>query len=99
MNGSGRSIEAEEVAMKIQVLGTGCARCQNLYDNTVEAVGRLGADASAVSVEKVVDPEVFFSLKVFVTPALVIDDQVISSGKVMTADQIEAEVLKRRSGE
>jgi small redox-active disulfide protein 2 len=92
-------MSAEEDAMKIKVLGTGCARCQDLYDNTVEAVGRLGADGSAVSVEKVADPEVFFSMKVFVTPALVIDDQVISSGKVMTADQIEAEVRKRHSGE
>jgi len=85
--------------MKVQVLGTGCARCENLYNNAVEALSRLEGAAKLVKVEKVVDPEVFFRLKVFVTPALVVNDEVISTGKVLTPDQIEAELLKRRSGE
>jgi small redox-active disulfide protein 2 len=84
--------------MKIRILGTGCARCDNLYNNTVEAVGRVRG-AGGLAVEKVTNPEVFFQLKVFVTPALVIDDDVICTGKIMTAEQIEAELNKRLSGE
>lgn len=85
--------------MKVQVLGTGCARCDNLYKNTEEAVNRLKGTAGSFEVEKVADPEVFFRLKVSVTPALVINDEVVSSGKVLAADEIEAELLKRAAEE
>ena len=85
--------------MKVQVLGTGCARCDNLYKNTVEAASRLKGTGGSLEVEKVADPEVFFRLKVSVTPALVINDEVISSGKVLATDEIEAELLKRRAGD
>jgi len=83
--------------MKIQILGTGCARCDDLYRNTVEAAKRL--QDTGIQVDKVGDPEVFLRLNVFVTPALVVDDIVVSTGKVLTADQIEAELLKHRAGE
>lgn len=79
--------------MKVQILGSGCARCDDLYHNAVEALNRL--ESSDAKVEKVADPEVFFRLKVHMTPALVIDDEVVSTGKVLTADQIETELLKR----
>jgi hypothetical protein len=83
--------------MKVQVLGTGCQRCDTLYENAVEAMKRVeGGDS--IPVEKISDPEVFFRLKVHVTPALVIDDQVISTGKPMSVDQIETEVLKFKTG-
>ncbi len=85
--------------MKIQVLGTGCARCDNLYKNVMEAVSRLKGTAGSLKVEKVADPEVFFRLKVSVTPALIINDEVISSGKVLATHEIEAELLKRSVGD
>lgn len=85
--------------MKVQVLGTGCARCDDLYKNVVEAVSRLKGTAGGLEVEKVADPEVFFRLKVAVTPALVINDEVISSGKVLATDEIEAELLTRSAGD
>jgi len=84
--------------MKVQVLGTGCARCDTLFQNAVEAVGRVEQSPEAIEVEKVTDPEVFFRLKVYVTPALVIDGVVICSGKPVSADEIESEIRKRRSG-
>lgn len=85
--------QMEKIIMKVQILGSGCARCEDLYNNTVTALGRFkGLDAR---VEKVADPEVFLRLKVSMTPALVIDDEVVSTGKLLTADQIENELLKR----
>jgi small redox-active disulfide protein 2 len=87
-----------EVLMKVQILGTGCARCDNLLQNAQEAVARIPQISNTVKVEKVVDPAVFFGLNVFVTPALVIDDQVIATGKVLTTEQIQAELIKRMPG-
>lgn len=83
--------------MKVQVLGTGCQRCDTLYQNAVEAAKRVGATKS-ITVEKVTDPEVFFRLKVYVTPALVIDETVISTGKTISVDEIESEIRKHSSG-
>ncbi|MDQ7781406.1 MAG: thioredoxin family protein [Desulfomonilaceae bacterium] len=83
--------------MKVQVLGTGCQRCDTLYRNAVEAVERIGGE-EAVTVEKVTDQEVFFRLKVYVTPALVIDENVISTGKAISVEQIESEIRKYISG-
>ena len=85
--------------MKVQILGTGCARCDNLLRNAEEAVDRIPEIKTSVKVEKVTDPEEFFRLKVFVTPGLVINENVISSGKVLTVDEIQSELLKRLSGE
>jgi small redox-active disulfide protein 2 len=85
--------------MKIQVLGTGCARCDALYENAQTAVSRVEELEGAVEVEKVTDPEVFFRHKVYVTPALVIDGRVISTGKPIPPEQIEAEIRRIRSGE
>jgi small redox-active disulfide protein 2 len=82
--------------MKIQVLGTGCAKCDLLYKNTLEAAKSV--DPSII-IEKVADPHVFLKLKVFMTPALVIDDQVIAVGKVLDVDQIQSCISNRMSGE
>lgn len=86
---------ARDDVMKVQVLGTGCVRCENLYNNAVEALGRLEGAAKLVGVEKVVNPEVFFRLKVSLTPDLAIDDDVISGGKVLATHEIGAELLER----
>ncbi len=83
--------------MKVQVLGTGCQRCDALYQNAVEAVKLVGG-GEGITVEKITDPEVFFRLKVYVTPALVIDETVISTGKPISVDQIASEIQKHKSG-
>jgi hypothetical protein len=87
----------KESIMRIQVFGTGCQRCDTLYRNAVEAAERIEGDDSII-VEKVTDPDVFFRLKVYVTPALVINETVISTGKPISVEQIEAEIRKLRSG-
>ena len=85
--------------MKILILGAGCQRCDSLYVNAVVALGRMQDVAADTKVEKVTDPEVFYRYKVAITPALVVNDEVVSVGKVLTPDQIETELRKHASGE
>ena len=72
--------------MKIQILGTGCPKCNQLYQNTQQAVAESGVDAV---VEKVNDLNDIMTFGVMVTPALAIDGQVKASGKVPSADDIK----------
>jgi small redox-active disulfide protein 2 len=71
--------------MKIQVLGSGCAKCKMLEEHTRQAVARLGIDAS---VEKVTDFGTIIGMGVMSTPALVIDGVVKSVGRVLSVDQV-----------
>jgi small redox-active disulfide protein 2 len=67
--------------MHIKVLGTGCAKCKKLEANVKEAVKELNLDAT---VEKVEDIQEIMAYGVMKTPALVIDGQVKSMGKVLS---------------
>jgi small redox-active disulfide protein 2 len=80
--------------MKIEVLGTGCKSCENLYQTAMKAVAEFGSEKNIV-VEKVNDIMYFAKMGVFMTPGLVIDGKVISSGKTMSADQIKAKIKER----
>jgi small redox-active disulfide protein 2 len=71
--------------MKIQILGTGCPKCKLLEQHSREAVGSLGL---TVDVEKVTDIDDIMNMGVMMTPALAIDGDVKSVGKVLTKDQI-----------
>ncbi|ABC80803.1 thioredoxin family protein [Anaeromyxobacter dehalogenans] len=73
--------------MKIQVLGTGCAKCKQLTANAEQAVAALGLDAK---VEKVEDLREIMKLGVMTTPALVVDGVVKSAGKVLSPDAVRA---------
>jgi small redox-active disulfide protein 2 len=77
--------------MKIQILGTGCAKCQLLEKNAREAIQELGLDAEIVKVTNVDD---IMAMGVMMTPALAIDDDVKVVGKVLTKDHIK-EILAR----
>lgn len=71
--------------MKIEVLGTGCAKCKSLYENVQKAVAASGRVAEIVKVEEI--PKIM-AYGVMSTPALVIDGQVKFAGKVATAEEI-----------
>ena len=73
--------------MKIEILGSGCKRCDQLYENTQEAVSRVESSI-AIQVEKIADVNYFAKMGVFMTPGLVIDGNVISTGKVPSATEI-----------
>jgi small redox-active disulfide protein 2 len=64
---------------KLQVLGPGCPKCEELAKRTEEAAKALGVD---YELEKVKDLNQMMSMGVFMTPALVVDGQVKSVGKV-----------------
>ena len=79
--------------MKIEILGTGCKRCDQLYENALNAVSKVDS-AAEIKVEKIGDVNYFTRMGVFMTPGLVIDGKVISTGKVPSPDQIMNMILE-----
>jgi small redox-active disulfide protein 2 len=71
--------------MQVKILGTGCANCVNLEKNTRVALATLGLDAEVV---KVTDVGEIASYGIMRTPGLVLDEQVLVSGRVPRADEI-----------
>lgn len=71
--------------MKIEVLGTGCAKCSELEAKVKEAVARSGR---FVQVEKVSDLQKIMGYGVMSTPGLVIDGKVISTGRIPSVEEI-----------
>lgn len=75
----------------IKVLGSGCKNCHTLYENTKEAVKEAGA---SVEVEYVTDMQKVMGYGVMSMPALVINEKVVSSGRVLKASEI-ADLLNK----
>lgn len=71
--------------MDIKILGSGCAKCQQLEANTTAALAELGLEAD---IEKVTDPAEIASWGVMTTPALVVDDEVLVSGRLPSTDEV-----------
>jgi small redox-active disulfide protein 2 len=76
--------------MKLEILGSGCANCQKLMAVTEEAVRDLGVDD--VELVKVEDFKTIMGYGVMSTPALVIDGQVVVSGKVPSKAEVSSMV-------
>ena len=77
--------------MKIEILGAGCPKCKQLTANAEAAVKELNIQAE---IGKVTDIDKITGYGVMMTPALVIDGVVVSSGKLLTKDEIEKLILK-----
>jgi small redox-active disulfide protein 2 len=73
--------------IKLQILGTGCAKCNALAMATEKAAQSLGLQ---YELEKVTDLNRIMSFGVMMTPALVVDGKVKVSGKVPSVDEIKA---------
>ena len=73
--------------IKIQILGPGCPKCAKLTENVQAAVQESAIDAK---VEKVSDMLKIMEYGVLMTPGLVIDGKVVSSGKVLSVEQVKA---------
>jgi small redox-active disulfide protein 2 len=65
--------------MKVKVLGTGCAKCKRLYQEAEKAIAESGKN---VELEKVENIEDIVNYGVMMTPALVVNEEVKSTGKI-----------------
>ena len=78
-------------ASGVKVLGSGCAKCNQLEAATKEALTQLGMDTA---IEHVTDFAEIAKYGVMSTPALVVDGKVVSFGKVLKPDEI-VQILKK----
>ncbi|MCC6108667.1 MAG: thioredoxin family protein [Denitrobacterium sp.] len=68
---------------RVQVMGSGCKKCRQLYENAVKALGEG-------SVEYVTDMARIADAGVMATPALVVDGRPVSAGRVLKPSEISA---------
>ena len=71
--------------LRIKILGTGCPNCKKLEEETKKAVQNLGIEAEF---EKVTDYQKIMEYDILSTPGLVINDQVVSSGKIPAQSEL-----------
>ncbi len=72
--------------MKIQILGSGCAKCKKLAEATEQAATELGLDYELIKVTDFVE---IMKFAVMATPALVVDGTVKVVGRVPTVEEIK----------
>lgn len=72
---------------KLQVLGPGCPKCEELAKRTEAAAQALGLD---YDLEKVKDLNQMMALGIFMTPALVVDGEVKVVGKVPSVEELKS---------
>lgn len=77
--------------MKIEILGSGCPKCKQLTANAEVAVKELSITAEIV---KVAEIDKIIGYGVMITPALVVDGTVVSSGKLLNKDEIKKILAK-----
>jgi len=78
--------------MKIEILGVGCPKCKQLTANAEAAVKELNIQAE---ISKVTDIDKITEYGVMMTPALVLDGKVFSSGKLLSKDEIKKMLAKQ----
>ena len=73
--------------MEIKVLGAGCPNCKRLEKLVRQAIAELGVEATVVKVQ---DMDQIMAYDILATPALVIDENVVVSGRVPRKDEVAA---------
>ena len=79
---------------KVKILGSGCAKCNQLEAATKEALEQLGMDTT---IDHVTDFSQIAAYGVMTTPALVVDGKVVSYGKVLKTDEV-VKILQKVRG-
>ncbi len=83
-----------ETAASVKVLGSGCAKCNQLEVAAKAALGQLGMDTT---IDHVTDFAQIAAYGVMSTPALVVDGEVVSYGKVLKVAEV-VEILRQMRG-
>lgn len=73
--------------MKLEILGS-CPTCESLFYDRISQALEIAGIRDKVHIAQVKDPRYFVKLGVFSTPALVLDGEVISAGKLLMPDEI-----------
>lgn len=83
--------EAKDEICCIKVLGAGCKSCHELYENAKQAVNDMGLD---LEVEYITDMQKVMEYGVMSMPAFVVNEKVVSMGKVLKASEVMALLRK-----
>ena len=70
----------------IKILGSGCAKCNSLYESTEQVATEIGLD---FTIEKITEMMKFIDYGVMITPAIVVNGKLKSSGKILTDEEIK----------
>jgi small redox-active disulfide protein 2 len=71
--------------MEIKILGTGCSKCKALEEITRKVIKDNGINASVTKIEDIVE---IMKFNIMTTPALVVNDKVVSKGRIPSAEEI-----------
>ena len=77
--------------VKIEVLGTKCAKCKRVEKNARDAVKELGLNIDVIKID---DFEEIIRRGIMMTPGLVIDGEIVALGRVPSVDEIKSMLSK-----
>jgi len=72
--------------MEIKILGTGCSKCKTLEEVTRKVVKDNSIEANITKVEDIIE---IMKYNIMVTPALVVNEKVVSKGRIPSVDEIK----------
>lgn len=72
--------------MEIKILGTGCSKCKTLEEVTRKVIKDSGIDATVTKVEDIVE---IMKFNIMTTPALVVNEKVVSKGRIPSVEEIK----------
>lgn len=79
--------------MRIEILGTGCPKCKKVTENAETAVKELGIEAEIVKVQRI---DEIMKRGIMLTPAIVVNDNVKSSGRIPDVDEIKKWIEEKK---
>jgi len=74
------------MSLKLEILGTGCKKCQQLEANTKTAIKKLNLEAE---ISHITDTVEIATRGIMTTPALAVNGKVVSKGKVLSPEEVE----------
>jgi small redox-active disulfide protein 2 len=89
-----KAAQSKTEGAPVKVLGSGCAKCNQLEASVKEALQQLGMDTA---IDHVTDFSQIASYGVMTTPALVVDGKVVSLGKVLSTEEV-VKILQKARG-